>query len=276
MNSGIPKRIIHVWGGGAHELTLLAKAAIANVKLLNPDFEYLFFDDDRIDDFVSKQFPEYRNVFDSFRLAIQRYDFFRYLAVYHFGGFYFDLDVFFASSLADLLDYDCIFTFEDLTYNMFLRKEYGMDWEIANYAFGAAPGHPFIGAIIKNCVRAQTDTDWVQPMINVYPRIFRKEYFVLCTTGPGLVSRTLAEYPDAAKQVKVLFPKNVCDPFNRNRFGEIGVHMVQGSWRKKKSFVKRKLLQLWWWWMGKKILKESLKLGKKRSLDFRREKLLIT
>lgn len=154
---------------------------------------------------------------------------------------------------------------------MFFRREYGMDWEIGNYAFGAAPGHPFLHAIIKNCVRAQKDPEWIQPMMRPIPRMFRDEYFVLNTTGPGLVSRTLAEYPDAAKEVKVLFPENVCDPVNHHRFGEFGVHLMQATWRKQMGTVRRRLLLAWWWWIGKRVLKESLKLGKTRSLEFKRQ-----
>jgi len=271
VNSGIPRRIIHVWGGGEHDLSLRSKAAVANVRLLNPDFEYLFFDDKRIEDFVNQHFPQYRSIFDSFRFPIQRYDFFRYLAVYHFGGFYLDLDVFLASSLSDLLVFNCVFPFEELTINMFLRREYGMDWEIANYAFGATARHPFIRAIIENCVRAQEDPEWVQPMMRSIPRMFRKEYYVLYTTGPGLVTRTLAEYPDAATQVKVLFPENVCDSTNWHRFGSYGVHLQDGTWRKRKSFFRRRSIRAWWWWIGKKGLKESLKLGGSRTLEFKKK-----
>jgi hypothetical protein len=269
MNPKIPKRIIQT--GKSLDLPLFSKASAMNIRLLNPDFEYLFFDDNQVVKFIDEKFPEYRGVFDAFRVPIQRYDFFRYLAVYHFGGFYFDLDVFLASSLSGLLDFGCVFPFEDLTISMFLRREYGMDWEIGNYAFGAAPGHPFLLAIIKNCIRAQKDPGWVQPMMRPIPRMLRDEYFVLNTTGPGLVSRTLAEYPDAAKEVKVLFPENVCDPVNRHHFGEFGVHLMQATWRKKMGIVRRRLLLTWWWWMGKKILKESLKLGKTRSLEFNRK-----
>ncbi len=185
---------------------------------------------------MMKNFPEYRSIFDSFRVPIQRYDFFRYLAVYHFGGFYFDLDVFLASGLADLLDFGCVFPFEELTINVFLRREYGMDWEIGNYAFGAAAGHPFLHAIIKNCVKAQTGpASGHDAMMRSIPRMFREDYYVPNTTGPGLVSRTLAEYPDAAKQVKVLFPENVCDSTNWHRFGAFGVHLMGGTWRKGKA-----------------------------------------
>jgi len=40
VNSGIPKRIIQT--DKSHDLALLSKAAVANVRLLNPDFEYFF------------------------------------------------------------------------------------------------------------------------------------------------------------------------------------------------------------------------------------------
>ena len=38
VNKTIPRRIIQIWGGGL-DLPLLARAAAANVRLLNPEFE---------------------------------------------------------------------------------------------------------------------------------------------------------------------------------------------------------------------------------------------
>ena len=234
MTDKIPKRIIQVWGSLSRAgpadatdksagLPLFAQASAANLRLLNPDFEYLFFDDAGIDRFVDAEFPQYRPVFDSFSLRIQRYDFFRYLSVYHFGGFYFDTDVFLASGLDNLLDCGCVFPFEMLSVHRFLREQYGMDWEIGNYAFGAAAGHPFLEAIIRNVVRAQQHPEWPEAMLKTIPRMFRPKYFVLDTTGPGLVSRTLAEYSGARDQVKVLFPDDVCDEDNWYRFGNYGI-----------------------------------------------------
>ena len=269
MNSRIPRRIIQT--GKSFDLPLLSKAAVANVRLLNPDFEYLFFDDKGVEEFIDEKFPEYRRVFDSFRVPIQRYDFFRYLAIYHFGGFYLDLDVFLASGISDLLDFGCVFPFEELTISIFLRREYGMDWEIGNYAFGATAGHPFIHAIIKNCVRAQKDPEWAKAMMRSIPRMFREKNNVLYTTGPGLVSRTLAEYPDAAKQVKIIFPENVCDRTSWHRFGTFGVHLMEGKWRKRKGILRRRLTAVWYEWRIKKLLKESLTLGKSRSLELKRK-----
>jgi hypothetical protein len=93
-----------------------------------------------------------------------------------------------------------------LGFNRFICKKYGMDWEVGNYGFGAAAGHLFLKAIIDNCVRAQQHPEWATRLKSI-PRMFRSEEFVLATTGPGLVSRTLAEYPGAGEQVKVLFPE---------------------------------------------------------------------
>ena len=269
LNSRIPRRIIQT--GKSFNLSLQSKAAVANVRLLNPDFEYLFFDDNRVEQFIDERFPEYRGVFNSFPFIISRYDFFRYLAIYHFGGFYFDLDVFLASGLEELLDFSCVFPFEELTMSRFLRREYGMDWEIGNYAFGAAPEHPFIQAIIKNCVRAQKDPEWAQMTMSDIPRMFREEYYVLNTTGPGLVSRTLAEYADAASHVKILFPEDVCDCTNWHRFGAFGIHLQEGTWRNRDGFLRRRFLSLWESRRRKKLLKQSLKLGESRSLEWRRK-----
>src|ERR1700694_2583540 len=146
MQYEIPKRIIQT-GKHAHQ-PLRTRAMTANLKLMNPDFEYLFFDDQQVRVFFEREFPQYRGVFDSFKFPIQRYDFFRYLAVYRYGGFYFDLDVLLASGLSGLLGHGCVFPFEALTVSRYLRDHLGMDWQIGNYAFGAAPGHVFVEAII--------------------------------------------------------------------------------------------------------------------------------
>src|SRR5437660_9717148 len=236
MRPQVPKRIIQT--GKNRNLPLQQRAAAASVKLLNPDFEYLFFDDEQVEDFVVREFPEHRIVFHSFRFPIQRFDFFRYLAVYRYGGFYFDLDVFLAEGLVSLLDSGCVFSFERLNKNRFLRDTYGMDWDIGNYAFGATTGHPFLRTVIENCLRAQRDPDWVRPMMRGIPQHSRDDFYILNTTGPGLLSRTLAENAALAEMVTVLFPRDACDSHSWHCFGDLGFHLMEGSWRKQQGFLR--------------------------------------
>src|SRR4051794_19849685 len=165
--SAIPQRIIQT--GKRRDSSVLARASALNLQLLNPNFEYLFFDDAEVERFIDAEFPHHRRTFDIFGTRIQRYDFFRYLVVYRLGGFYFDTDVLLASPLDDLLGCGCVFSFEELGLNRYLSKVYGMDWEVGNYGFGAAPEHPFLHAVITNCVRAQEQPEWSQDMLRSIP-----------------------------------------------------------------------------------------------------------
>lgn len=263
----IPRRIIQT--GKSRDLPAVARASAASIRALNPDFEYLFFDDADVERFIDTHFPEHRALFDAFPYRIQKFDFFRYLAIYHHGGFYFDLDIFLSKGLDDLCHHGCVFPFEELSLHSYLRDVHGMDWEIGNYAFGAAAGHPFIGAIIDNCVRAQREPDWPAAMWRPIPRLLREEFYVLDTTGPGLVSRTLAELADAAGQVHVMFPSDVCDERHWHQFGEHGVHIQEGGWRQGKSLWRRKLGALWEGRQRAATLVAAQRLGPTRSLDLR-------
>src|SRR5688572_33333748 len=126
----IPKRIIQT--GKTRDLKVLEQAAVANLTLLNPGFDYIYFTDRDVEAFVDQEFPQYRAAFDAFPLPIQRFDFFRYLAVYRLGGFYFDLDVFLARGIGELNAQSCVFPFEELTLNSYLRQRLNMDWEVGN------------------------------------------------------------------------------------------------------------------------------------------------
>lgn len=262
MPQPIPKRIIQT--GKSLLQPLRTRAMTKSIRLLNPDCEYMFFDDEDVNTFVSENFPQHRAVFDAFAYPIQRYDLFRYLAVYHYGGFYFDTDVLLAESISPLLESGCVFPFEGLTFSRFLRAKYQMDWQIGNYAFGAAPKHPFLAAIIENCLRAQRDPAWVKPMMRGLPLLSKPEFFVLNTTGPGLISRTVAENPDLACTMKILFPDDVCDFEKWNRFGEFGIHLMDGSWRLKMGRWRRRLAQNWEARALQRLIRESATNGKTR------------
>jgi hypothetical protein len=145
-----------------------------------------------------------------------------------------------------------------------------MDWHIGNYAFGAAPGHPFLRAVIENCVKAQEDPAWAEPMMKHTTPLLREDYWVLNTTGPGLISRTLAENPQLAQTVLVLFPDDVCDRRTWHHFGGFGVHLMDGTWRKRRGFLVNRLLLFWEDWKMNSFSRESAKRGKTRQFQHQR------
>ncbi len=260
----IPRRIIQT--GRNTSLSPLGRGVRATLQALNPDFEYVFFDDAAVRSFVRTEFPEYERVFDGFPFPIQRYDFFRYLAVYRLGGFYLDLDVVTSRPLEDLRSHGCVFPFESISLNRFLREAHGIDWELGNYAFGAAAGHPFMRAVIDGCLRAQAEPEWVAPMLQGIPRWFQREFVVLNTTGPGLVTRTFAEQAALQSDVAVLFPADVCDPAGWNQFGEYGVHLMDGSWRHRSGRLWRRLADRWEAWALARCMAASRALGPRRQV----------
>jgi hypothetical protein len=164
-----------------------------------------------------------------------------------------------------------VFSFEELTISDFLRRSYGMDWEVANYGFGAAPQNPFVGALIENCLRVLSEPSWAHRMTEGVPEAIRELFVVPFTTGPGMVSRTLAENPELAEDVTVLFPDDVCNERAWHQFGDFGIHLQEGAWRSPHSYVQRRLANLWESWTRRRLHRESRARGKSRSLPVTRD-----
>lgn len=262
----IPKVIIQT---GPPKLPLLLRSAIVNVKLLHPGFKHVFFDDAMIESFLADHFPEYVTEYHSFRFRIQKYDFFRYLAIYKVGGFYLDLDVFLAQELNPLLDSECVFAFEELAEARYFWDEWQMDWQIGNYAFGAEPGNAFLAAIIENCLRAKREPEWVRPMMKGIPSSVRDDFYVLNTTGPGMVSRTLAENPQLASRINILFPDDVCERRTWHHFGAYGVHNMAGSWREPAKVLARIQTRMWGHLTQRRMMANGRLRGRTRTVETR-------
>lgn len=79
---------------------------------MHPFFEYKFFDDTAIEEFISTYYPHYLAIFRSFPEPIMGIDFWRLLAVDHYGGFYLDMDVKLSKSLEPLREFGCVFPIE--------------------------------------------------------------------------------------------------------------------------------------------------------------------
>ena len=79
---------------------------VSNMKEQHPDWTFIFWNGEKIDAFMAGH-AEYRDVYNSYPYAVQRWDMIRYLILYEYGGIYADLD------------YECIDALDSLLENEF-------------------------------------------------------------------------------------------------------------------------------------------------------------
>ena len=222
----IPKIIIQTWK--SNKIPIKYKKYVDSVKKDNSDFTFLFFTDKDIDKFLKKYYPIYYITYLKLPLKIQKIDFFRYVAVYHFGGFYYDLDMESLKSLDDLIKNDVVFPIEQTFKCGFIRYKYLCNHKcnimLGNYAFGAKPNNDFIKIIITNI------HDNIDNIVIEYKNNYNKyqyQYFVYQTTGPDYISLIYHKYKNK-NNVKLL--KNNIDK-SKHTFGNYSIHRWAGSWK---------------------------------------------
>jgi len=219
----IPKRIIQVWKTWSEKSPQMFSSYIESIKTVNPGYEYIFFKDNQINQFLEQNYPDYYDTFLKLPLNIQKVDFFRYIAIYHYGGFYFDLDVKALQPLDNLLDNNCVFPVDEIItkemckterFKKFCDKD--INFLLGQYAFGAAPGDPFIKLVI----------DKIHSNINAYIHYFipNSDDYVYKTTGPDFITNIYSTYKNK-DDIKILhYDKRQC-------FGKYATHDFVGTWK---------------------------------------------
>jgi mannosyltransferase OCH1-like enzyme len=87
----IPKIIYQTYK--TNKLPLLAKWHISRFRSNNPDYQYEFYDDERVNTFIVNEYGS--EVFSSYkkiRIGAAKADFFRYAVLFKKGGVYLDID----------------------------------------------------------------------------------------------------------------------------------------------------------------------------------------
>jgi len=183
----------------------------------NPNYNFMFFTDDSIKTFIEHEYPEYYPTFTNLKYKIQQIDFFRYIAIYHYGGFYLDLDVRITTSFDDLDKSICNFPIE--------IKNEDESILLGNYAFYAPKNDPFIKHIIESIVNPPISEDEIQFAQDNHTDP-REQVYVYYTTGPELVTRVYWNYENRGS-IKLIEPY----PYQKDCFGKYGKHCSYGSWK---------------------------------------------
>lgn len=65
---------------------------IEHNKAMNPDFKFMFWDDEKVNEFIKMQPKDIKKIWNEFPSTFYKIDFVRYLILKEFGGIYMDLD----------------------------------------------------------------------------------------------------------------------------------------------------------------------------------------
>ena len=212
----IPKIIHQIWSGVSEPLPECYKQLGETWKEHYSDWEYMFWDNDKMNRFIKAHYSQYWDIYSRFPYNVQRWDAIRYLILDKIGGMYVDFDYESVCNMEELLkDKSCCFALEsELHTNIpgYERK----DPVFNNALMLCEPGHPFIQRIIKKV--------FTEKMLAFEGS---KTVCVLSTTGPWMINDLY--YYESAKQEQeevYLIPAKYVTPFTmhqarRFRAGEV-------------------------------------------------------
>lgn len=217
----IPKIIIQTWK--SNNIPDRYIPLIKNIKNNNPDYEYKLFTDEDIEYFLKSNYSEYYETYKNLPIKIQKIDYFRYIAIYHYGGFYMDLDMDGLENMDDLLHHRVVFPIDE-----YITKQHGeharykeyyinkQPFLLGQYAFAAEPNNKFIKEIIDNIHKN---------INNIVKRVnHNDDEYVYKTTGPDYISSIYMNSP-YKKDVHIL------DNGKRQYFGNYAQHKYFGTWK---------------------------------------------
>ena len=137
----IPKIFHHIWMG-KNEMHAGCKDCLKIMRQLHPDFEFILWDDNKVETFMKTEFPEYYDKFYELPRLMMKIDYLRFFAIYKYGGIYTDLDYYMLKKY-DLLDYDAVFPCSR-------ESDDGKIVLLGNCIYSAMPEHPFLKTLVES------------------------------------------------------------------------------------------------------------------------------
>lgn len=213
----IPKVIYQTFKND--QLPFLTRWHIKRMRLRNPKYDYQFFDDKRVDEFILKEFG--KEVFELYRtinIGAAKADFFRYAVLYKYGGVYLDIDSLNVKALDSFIQSEdrAIISLEG-------NQEYFVQWALIFEA-----GHPFLEKTLEMVVHNLRQ--------NAYPND------VHSMTGPAVFSKAiracLASDPSISyRQMGTDYEGKFKFHYRFSKFFLYGIFR-KNHWKKKQQKVK--------------------------------------
>lgn len=214
----IPKIIHQIWSGIDEALPKHFKELGETWKRDYPEWQYYLWNNQSMNDFIKKYYPQYWDIYNKFPYNIQRWDAVRYLILDKIGGMYVDFDYESIEPMNNLLkDKTCYFAQEPMSHSMAVNWKY--DKIFNNALMGSVPKHPFIRRIINYVFSPETLEN---------KKV--KDLCVLETTGPHMLLNLYSQINEDEKTEIHLIPAMYVTPFdvmqaNRFKCGETSLEL---------------------------------------------------
>ena len=151
------------------ELPFITNWHINKLRKRNPEYDYQFYDDDRIDSFIRAEYgEEIFNLYRKINIGAAKADFFRYAILYKHGGVYLDIDSLCLTKLDDF-----ILPNDSAIISLESNLNYYVQWAMIFEA-----GHPFLKRTLDMVVENIKE--------NKYPNDVHQ------MTGPSAYSMSIA------------------------------------------------------------------------------------
>lgn len=126
----------------------------------NPNWEYRFWTDNELLDFVSEFYPDLRENYLSYPSPVQRSDVARYLLLSHFGGVYADIDTRCIGSLEPIVNERRVILASEPEEHWNHTDAMGIEGLLFNGVMASPKGHKFWDHVIKNVVLCFSARDY--------------------------------------------------------------------------------------------------------------------
>lgn len=229
----IPKIIHQIWSDIDEPLPSSFRNLSKTWKEYHPEWQYEFWDNDRMNSFIRRFYPQYEDVYNRFPYHIQRWDAIRYLILDQMGGMYVDFDYECLENIEPLLaERTCVFAMEPNLHAELFNKAMVFN----NALMASVPAHPFMEKVIE----------YVFSNEPLQYDISDKMTCVLNTTGPWMLGELYSKFED--KDSIYLIPAKFVSPFTKMEaeavlYGDqsesledklqeaYAIHYFMGAWR---------------------------------------------
>ena len=220
----------------AKHATLRPTRAQESWVLQNPFARYDFYDDERIESFVSTHFPEYVDAFNGLPSKVTRSDFFRYLVLLQFGGVYSDMDTLCIKPLKFFPTDRLVVGQESYFSSAAIAKKrtYARPKQYLQWTIASVPGHPALREVADTIAESV-----LSGKFDTYVKKYGKNRAVLELTGPGVWTDTVRRHMEMHDDhgVRILpvqewgdiTPMQELDRYAREAV--VVKHEFQGSWK---------------------------------------------